>query len=231
MINGLTIALIIPALNEEKSIAYVLKEIPAQIDQIIVVDNGSSDNTARIAQNLGARVVNEHRRGYGSACLTGIKAAKNYDIIAFMDADYSDYPEDIINVLQPICLHNAEFVVGSRHESDLQKPVLTRLQRVGNHLVCRLMHQFIGFYYTDLGPMRAIVAKQLRQLNMSDQDYGWTIEMQIKAVHHGLKIREIPVRYRARIGKSKISGTIKGSLLAGYKILIWTFRSRMFHIN
>ncbi len=227
MINGHTIALIIPALNEEKSISYVLKDIPEQVDQVIVVDNGSTDATAQIAKQLGARVIVEQQRGYGSACQSGIKVATDFDIVAFMDADYSDYPADILKVLTPICQNKAEFVIGSRYESDQRKQVMTLAQRAGNRFVCLLLHKLIGYCYTDLGPMRAIQSKRLKQLNMTDQDYGWTIEMQIKAIHHRLKIREIPVRYRPRIGESKISGTLKGSVLAGYKILFWTARSRI----
>ena len=229
MINGFSVLLIIPALNEEKSIRSVLADIPVQIDKVIVVDNGSTDDTGFFARDSGAKVVRENHRGYGSACLAGIEYGDQYNIVAFMDADYSDYPSDLVKILSPICQSEADFVIGSRCESDRLNPVMTRVQRLGNRLVCRLMCEFIGYRYTDLGPMRAIRSESLRKLNMADKDYGWTIEMQIKAVRHGMKIKEVPVRYRARIGQSKISGTIKGSIFAGYKILLWTFRSWTIH--
>ena len=229
MINGFSILLIIPALNEEKSIRSVLDDVPAEVDKVIVVDNGSTDDTGFIAKDSGAKVVRESHRGYGAACLAGIQYSDQYDIVAFMDADYSDYPSDLVTVLLPLCRKQADFVIGSRSESDRLNPVMTHVQRFGNRLVCRLMYEFIGYCYTDLGPMRAIRSDSLRKLNMTDKDYGWTIEMQIKAVRYEMRIKEVPVRYRARIGQSKISGTIKGSILAGYKILLWTFRSWTIH--
>lgn len=215
------IAVIIPALNEEKAIGYVLAELPNElIYQIIVVDNGSNDLTAEIAHRAGAEVVFEPKRGYGAACLRGLSLIKTeVEIIVFLDGDYSDYPEDLSLLISPILNNSADMVIGSRALGERQTGSLTPQQVFGNWLATRLIKLFWGFDYSDLGPFRAIRAKSLQQLQMQDHNFGWTVEMQIKALKHSLKIKEVPVRYRKRLGKSKISGTLSGTIKAGAKIL------------
>ncbi|MGH1350043.1 MAG: glycosyltransferase family 2 protein [Methyloligellaceae bacterium] len=213
------ISVIIPALNEEKAIKNVLADIPDWVDDVIVVDNGSTDETARVASSNGARVIHEPRRGYGQACLTGIQELKNCDIVVFLDGDYSDYPNEMHLIVDPILNGAADLVLGSRTAGKAQKGALTLQQQVGNNLACFLMRLLWKTKYTDLGPFRAIKHGRLMALAMSDKGYGWTIEMQIKAALHNLKIMETPVNYRARIGVSKISGTLTGSVSAGFKIL------------
>jgi glycosyltransferase involved in cell wall biosynthesis len=217
--------IIIPALNEESAIAQVLKEIPPGIiEQVIVVDNGSTDRTSEIAAQSGAQVVREPQRGYGSACLAGIRAlSSDIEIVVFMDGDHSDHPEQLPNLLNPILDGQADFVLGTRSTDPGSAAALTAFQRWGNHLATSLMRRFWGYKYTDLGPFRAIGRDSLELLSMSDPDFGWTVEMQIKAAIMGLRILELPVSYRARIGKSKVSGTFKGSILAGAKILFTIF--------
>jgi glycosyltransferase involved in cell wall biosynthesis len=213
------IAVIIPALNEEKAIGKVLAELPT-IYQTIVVDNGSSDLTSAIAKQFGAEVVFEPKRGYGKACLSGLELVKaEVEIIVFLDGDYSDYPEDLHLVVNPIIFDNMDLVVGSRVLGNKEKGALTPQQIFGNWLATRLIKLFWGFNYSDLGPFRAIKASKLKALQMSDLNFGWTVEMQIKALKHQLKIKEVPVRYKQRLGKSKISGTLSGSIKAGAKIL------------
>ncbi len=224
------IAVIIPALNEEQSIGKVISAVPQWVDQIIVVDNGSTDCTARAAEDHGARVVHEPRRGYGSACLKGMECLDEPDIVVFLDGDFSDHPDEMGLIVDPIVRGEADMVLGSRVLGPLQPGALTPQARFGNLLACSLMRLLWGVKYTDLGPFRAIRYSALRQLRMRDTDYGWTIEMQIKAAIQGLQIQEAPVSYRKRIGKSKISGTIKGAIAAGTTILgtIFLFAIRAF---
>ena len=189
---------------------------------MIVADNGSTDGTARAAGELGARVVSEPRRGYGYACLAGIAILPaDAEIVVFMDGDYSDYPVELNDLVSAMSQHQADLVIGSRVLGEHEKGSLTPQQRFGNWLATRLIRWLYGFSYTDLGPFRAIRAEALRQLRMQDPTYGWTVEMQIKALQHRMKVVEIPVRYRKRIGKSKVSGTISGSVKAG-AIILWT---------
>ncbi len=214
------IAVIIPALNEELALPRVINDIPDCVDRIIVVDNNSQDNTAAVARSAGAVVLSEPVRGYGAACLRGLTAVEDSDIIVFIDGDYSDFPSEMINLIEPITDDDFDFVIGSRILGHQHSGALTPQQKIGNALACKLMQLFWKAEYTDLGPFRAIKSQALSRLNMSDRSYGWTIEMQIKAVLHGLKIKEVPVSYRSRIGTSKISGTFKGTLLASFKILL-----------
>ena len=217
-----TVGVIIPALNEEQSIGRVLADIPAGLaDTVVVVDNGSTDRTAAVAAAAGATVVSESRRGYGQACLTGMAAlaAADVDVVVFLDGDYSDYPEEMGSLVEPIIRGDADFVVGSRVRGERQQGALLPQARFGNALATWLIHLLYGVEYTDLGPFRAIRNEALERLQMADRDFGWTVEMQAKAARRRLRVTEIPVRYRKRIGTSKISGTVKGSILAGYKIL------------
>lgn len=224
MINGQHISVIIPVLNEELSITSVIRDIPEQVDRILVVDNGSIDKTRERSLAADAEVICEIRKGYGSACLAGIKAAGPTDIIAFIDGDYSDYPEDLKSVLEPVAEGYSDLAVGCREFLSEGKPVIPRHQMWGNRIGCFLIGILHGVHYRDLGPMRAIQRSSLEKLDMQDKDFGWTTEMQIKAFRMGLRVQEIPVRYRQRTGQSKISGTVKGSIMAGYKILYWTLR-------
>ena len=220
------ISVIIPALNEESSVPLVLNELPKDLlYEIIVVDNGSTDATARKAEENGARVVTEPRRGYGSACLKGIAELNDPNIVVFLDADYSDYPEEIIKLVEPIVAGNADFVLGSRMILEESRQTLLPQARYGNRLAVFLMCLFFGGYrFTDLGPFRAIRYDSLQAIGMCDTNYGWTVEMQIKALKHNLKILEVPVKYRMRVGVSKITGTIAGTIGAGTKIIYTIFR-------
>lgn len=224
--NRPRVSVIIPALNEEKSIGSVLNAIPRRlVGEIIVVDNGSTDRTAEIARHCGARVVLQPERGYGAACLAGIaEVAPDCEIVAFVDADFSDFPEDLEKLLQPLHENTAEMVIGTRTATKASRLALTPQQRYGNWLATTLVRAFFGHRYTDLGPFRAIRRDALERLGMIDRNYGWTIEMQIKAVRQKLRISEVPVRYRIRIGRSKISGTVKGTILAGAKIIFTIFK-------
>lgn len=214
------ISVIIPALNEMQSIGFVIGDIPRDLaTDIIVVDNGSTDATAEVARQTGARVVAERQRGYGAACLAGIAAAAQPDIIAFLDGDYSDYPEELRQLVAPILAGKADLVIGSRMAGSDARRILPPQAYWGNRLATFLLRLLYGYRFTDLGPFRAIRAESLKALAMCDRNFGWTIEMQIKAVQRGLRIREIPVNYRTRIGASKISGTLTGSIQAGLKIL------------
>ena len=219
MIENKKICVIIPALDEEGAIGKVIHDIPDWIDNITVVDNGSTDRTMEVAAKHGAQVLHEPRQGYGQACLTGISALKNCDIVVFIDGDYSDYPQEMSNLLRPILDDKADMVIGSRALGQSEKGSLTIVQRFGNKLACSLIKLFWNVTYTDLGPFRAIRYSSLLQLEMADTNYGWTIEMQIKAALKKLRTTEVAVSYRARIGTSKISGTIAGSVKAGTKIL------------
>jgi glycosyltransferase involved in cell wall biosynthesis len=218
----LPVAVIIPAVNEELSIGNVLTDIPSHVRYVIVADNGSTDGTARAAGELGARVVSEPRRGYGYACLAGLASLPaDVEIVVFMDGDYSDYPSELNHLVDAMSQHQADLVIGSRVLGERERGSLTPQQRFGNWLATRLIRCLYGFSYTDLGPFRAIRADALRRLKMRDPTYGWTVEMQVKALQHRMKVIEIPVRYRRRIGKSKVSGTLSGSVKAGATIL-WT---------
>jgi glycosyltransferase involved in cell wall biosynthesis len=218
------ISVIIPALNEEDSIGLVIRDIPKDLaDEIIVVDNGSTDNTVVVAQRAGARIIRERHRGYGAACLKGIASARKPDIIVFLDGDYSDYPEEMVCIVAPIVQGRAELVIGSRISGGDAKSVLPPLAYWGNILATRLIRILYGRRFTDLGPFRAIRFSALQKLNMQDRNFGWTIEMQVKAVKQKLSIAELPVRYRPRIGTSKVSGTFSGSIKAGMKILYTIF--------
>ena len=221
------IYVIIPALNEEEAIAKVIADIPKTVTEVVVIDNGSTDRTSEAARKAGATVLNESREGYGYACLKGITYLKdqqqNGDIIVFLDGDYSDYPEELIALVTPIEQGDYDLVIGTRNNPLLQKGALTLQQRFGNAIATRLMALLYGGKYTDLGPFRAISFDALDQLNMQDKTYGWTVEMQLKALKHRLRYTEVPVNYRPRIGESKVSGTLKGTIMAGYKILGWIF--------
>ena len=221
------IYVIIPALNEEEAIAKVVADLPEAVTEVVVIDNGSTDRTSEVARKAGATVLKESRAGYGYACLKGIAYLKNKqqdgDIIVFLDGDYSDYPEELTSLVAPIEKGNYELVIGTRNNPLLQKGALTPQQRFGNALATRLMALFYGGKYTDLGPFRAIRFDALDQLKMQDKTYGWTVEMQLKALKHQLRYTEVPINYRPRIGESKVSGTIKGTIMAGYKILGWIF--------
>jgi len=223
------IALVIPALNEELALATVLDELPrAMFAQVIVVDNGSTDGTAALARARGARVVSEPRRGYGRACLAGLAALDGAaDIVVFMDADASDVPAEAPALLEPILRGEADLIIGSRRLGRAAPAALAWHQRWGNRLVVGLIRLLFGFRYTDLGPFRAIRRASLAQLAMRDTNFGWTAEMQVKAVRRGLRVREVPVSYRPRLGQSKISGTVSGSLRAGIKILWTVLRLRL----
>ena len=214
------IAVIMPALDEAASITAVLARIPRWVDDIVVVDNGSVDDTAAKAMASGARVVNESTRGYGAALQAGIRSVVDVDIVVFMDADESDCPEEMAGLVDPIVTGDIDLTIGSRTLGLAEPGSLTLTQRLGNRIACLLMRAFWGVRYTDLGPFRAIRYQQLMALELKDADFGWTIEMQIQAKRRGLRVIEIPVSYRRRRrGKSKISGSWWGSINAGFKIL------------
>jgi glycosyltransferase involved in cell wall biosynthesis len=218
------VAIVIPALNEAKSIGSVIAHIPPKFRNIVIVaDNGSTDGTADAARNAGAHVTFASRRGYGSACLAGIKYAKSFkpEIVVFLDADFSDFPEDMENLVRALDEKELDLVIGSRTLGMAESGALLPQARFGNWLATRLMYLRYGFLFSDLGPFRAIRISALEKLEMRDKDFGWTVEMQIKALREGLRVGEVPVRYRKRIGVSKITGTVKGTLSAGIKIL-WT---------
>lgn len=213
------IAVVIPAQNEADAIGKVLGDIPSWVDQVIVADNGSTDATAEIARTAGAEVVSEPQPGYGAACLKGIAAARDVDIIVFLDGDYSDHPDEMAQLVDPIAAGEADMVIGSRVTGTREAGSLTPQQRFGNGLATTLIRMIWGHRYTDLGPFRAINATSLESLRMADRNFGWTVEMQIRAIEEGLHIHEVPVSYRCRIGTSKVSGTVHGTVMAGYKIL------------
>lgn len=219
---------IIPALNESAAISKVIGDIPDFVQEIIVVDNGSTDTTAEMAKNAGATVLHESKKGYGHACLKGLDYLKNLDkktdIVVFLDGDYSDYPEQMSDVIAPITDNNMDFVLGSRKKNLSEKGAMQPQQRFGNWLATRLMTLFFNSKFTDLGPFRAIKYEVLDSLDMRDQTYGWTVEMQLKILKQKFTYCEIPVKYRNRIGVSKVSGTLKGTIFAGVKILSWIFK-------
>ncbi len=217
------VVVIIPAYNEEASIGLVLRDLPRDlVAEIIVVDNNSTDDTAARARAAGATVVSERRQGYGYACLAGLAYARQLepDVVVFLDADYSDHPEELPRLLQPI-RDGYDLVIGSRMLGGAEPGALLPQARWGNRLAVFLIRLLFGFRYTDLGPFRAVTWAALERLRMQDRTFGWTVEMQVKALKLGLKVTEVPVRYRARIGVSKITGTLSGTVKAGYKIL-WT---------
>lgn len=220
---------IIPAFNEALSIGEVISQIPPEIvSQVIVVNNASTDETAKVAQDKGATVLDEPRRGYGFACLRGIEHASKQtplpDIVVFLDGDLSDYPGEMATLVEPIANDRADLVIGSRVLGERSKGSMTVQQIFGNWLATKLMKLFFDADFTDLGPFRAVRFSSLMDLKMQDKTYGWTVEMQVKAAKRKLRCMEVPVRYRKRIGVSKISGTVKGTVMAGYKILFTIFR-------
>ena len=222
------IKVIIPAYNEADSIAHVINELPKSVSEVIVVNNNSSDNTVKNAETAGATVITELRKGYGYACLKGLEyiasKSKQPDIIVFIDGDYSDYPEELDNVVAPILEDDIDFVVGARRKNLREEGSMTPQQVFGNWLATFLMRLFFGAKFTDLGPFRAIKYDKLKELNMEDKTYGWTVEMQLKILKKKMTYTEVPVRYKRRIGISKVSGTVKGSIFAGIKILGWIFK-------
>lgn len=222
-----TIGAVIPALDEERAIGRVLDALPDWVDEVIVVDNGSRDATAAIARGRGARVVAEPARGYGAACLAGIAALDGAEVVVFLDADFSDHAEEMDRLVDPIVAGEADLVIGSRVLGHSEPGALTAQQRIGNRVACALMRAFWGARYTDLGPFRAIRRDALARLAMRDRDFGWTVEMQIEAVRLGLRVREAPVSYRRRVGVSKISGTLSGTLRAGLKIVYVILRAAL----
>lgn len=217
--GGLSIGIVIPAHNEAAALPNVLLAIPPWVTEVIVVDTASTDGTPEVAHRLGARVVAEPRRGYGRACLAGIAAlSPQVDTVLFMDADAADRPEDIARLLAPIAAGEAELVIGAR-TLNVEPGALTPQQRFGNALACLLIRLFWGVRHTDLGPFRVIRRDALARLEMRDETWGWTVEMQVRAARIGLRVQEVPVGYRRRIGQSKISGTLSGTIRAGCKIL------------
>ncbi|WP_282113202.1 glycosyltransferase family 2 protein [Maribacter stanieri] len=222
------IKVIIPAFNEADSIAHVINEIPKTVSEVIVVNNNSTDDTVKNAEKAGATVLSETRKGYGYACLKGLDyiaaKSKQPDIIVFIDGDYSDYPEELDKIVAPILENNIDFVVGARTKSLREEGSMTPQQVFGNWLATFLMSLFFGAKFTDLGPFRAIKYEKLKELNMEDKTYGWTVEMQLKVLKKKMTYTEVPVRYKRRIGISKVSGTVKGSIFAGIKILGWIFK-------
>ena len=222
------IKVIIPAFNEADSIANVVNDVPAIVDEIIVVSNNSTDDTEKNAEQAGATVLKEERKGYGYACLKGMdyisKLQDQPDIIVFLDGDYSDYPEELTKIVQPIIEDDIDFVVGARVKSLREPGSMTLPQIFGNWLATFLMKLFFRSSFTDLGPFRAIKYNRLLELNMEDKTYGWTVEMQLKVLKKKMTYKEIAVNYRNRIGVSKVSGTIKGAIFAGIKILTWIFK-------
>lgn len=228
-LNNVSIKVIIPAFNEEKSIGKVIADIPAVVEEVIVANNASTDRTAEVARNAGAMVVDQPIPGYGNACLKGMEYVKEQaiqpDIIVFIDGDYSDYPEQLTEVIAPIIDNNAELVIGSRALGDRASGSMTFPQIFGNWLATTLMRWIYGAKFTDLGPFRAIRWESLKALDMQDKTYGWTVEMQVKAAKQKLRFTEVPVNYKKRIGVSKVSGTLKGTVMAGYKILWTIFKS------
>ena len=224
------IKVIIPAFNEEASIGKVISEIPDLVSEIIVVNNNSSDQTETVAKMAGATVLREPQKGYGYACLKGLEYIASQeikpDIVVFLDGDYSDYPQDLHKIVAPIINNNnnMDLVIGSRVKRWREKGSMTFPQVFGNWLATSLMKLFFNAKFTDLGPFRAIKYKKLLSLQMQDKTYGWTVEMQLKAIKQKLTYIEVPVHYKNRIGTSKVSGTVKGAIFAGIKILGWIFK-------
>ena len=222
------IKVIIPAYNEADSITHVINDIPEIVEEVIVVSNNSNDNTEINAKNAGATVLTEPNRGYGFACLKGMTYVAEQkelpDIIVFLDGDYSDYPEELTKIVKPIIEDNIDFVIGARDKKLREDGSMTGPQVFGNWLATTLMRIMFRSTFTDLGPFRAIKYNSLLDLKMEDKTYGWTVEMQLKALKQKLSYVEVPVNYRNRIGVSKVSGTVKGAIFAGVKILTWIFK-------
>ncbi|MDN3724825.1 glycosyltransferase family 2 protein [Aequorivita sp. SDUM287046] len=224
------IKVIIPAYNEEASIGKVIADIPDVVSEIIVVNNNSTDTTATVAKQAGATVLFQPKPGYGNACLKGMEYISHLDsaqrpaIVVFLDGDYSDYPSELTKIIAPILNENIDFVVGSRVKELRETGAMTFPQRFGNSLATKLMKLFFNSKFTDLGPFRAIKYEKLLDLNMEDKTYGWTVEMQLKVLKKKYSYTEVAVNYRNRIGISKVSGTVKGAIFAGVKILTWIFK-------
>lgn len=217
------VSVVIPVFNERESLPLVIRDVPRPlVSEIVVVDNGSTDGTGLVARDLPVRIVREERRGYGSACLAGVAALEVSppDVLVFLDGDYSDHPEELPRLLDAV-RNGADLVIGSRALGQREKGALLPQARFGNLLACFLIRLLYGHRYTDLGPFRAIRWEAYGRLGMADTDFGWTVEMQVKALERGLNVAEVPVSYRRRVGVSKITGTLSGTLRAGYKIL-WT---------
>jgi glycosyltransferase involved in cell wall biosynthesis len=229
--NKPRIVVVIPAYNEEKSIVKVLQDMPMDwVDEVVVVDNNSTDETYEVAKQNGATVLKESFQGYGSACLKGIAyyQAQNPQpgILVFMDADYSDHPEELPSLIQPIFDKDIDMVIGSRALGNREKGSMTIPQIIGNKIASILLRLIYKVHFTDLGPFRAVKFDALMEIQMCDKTYGWTVEMQLKAAKLKMKTCEVPVTYRRRIGVSKVSGTMKGAIMAGYKIIATIFKYR-----
>jgi glycosyltransferase involved in cell wall biosynthesis len=221
------IAVVIPVFNEQEAIQNVLSDIPRRLDaDVVVVDNGSTDRTVDLARQMGARIVHEHRRGYGWACLAGIDALETPDIVVFLDGDYSDHPDEMTLLVEPIVEGHADLVIGSRTLGTREAGALLPQARFGNWLATWLIRRLFGANFTDLGPFRALTYPALVKLDMQDKTFGWTVEMQVKAARMDFRFLEVPVSYRRRIGVSKITGTISGTIRAGWKILYTIFKYR-----
>lgn len=222
------IKVIIPAYNEEKAIGYVIQDIPSSVSEVIVISNNSTDDTIQVAKNAGATVLSESRKGYGYACLKGMEYIAQLetkpDIIVFLDGDYSDYPQELTQIIAPIIKDDIDFVIGARVARFREKQSMTPQQVFGNWLATTLMKSFFNATFTDLGPFRAIKYEKLVALNMQDKTYGWTVEMQLKVLKQKMSYVEIPVHYKNRIGISKVSGTVKGTIMSGIKIIGWIFK-------
>jgi glycosyltransferase involved in cell wall biosynthesis len=219
------IKVIIPAFNEQEAISFVILEIPSIVNEIIVVSNNSTDFTEEVARIAGATVLSENRKGYGYACLKGMEyiatLSEKPDIVVFLDGDYSDYPEELTKLIEPILKSNIDFVIGARVQKLREFGAMTPQQIFGNWLATFLMTVFFKAKFTDLGPFRAIKHNKLLALQMQDKTYGWTVEMQLKVLKQKMSYVEIPVKYKNRIGVSKVSGTVKGTIMAGIKIIGW----------
>ena len=222
---------IIPAFNEEEAVGHVVRDIPTElVREVVVVNNASSDRTRQRAEEAGATVLDQPLRGYGNACLMGIAHLRDKerrpDVVVFLDGDHSDHPEELPRLLAPIAEDQADLVIGSRALGTRERGSMTPQQVFGNRLACTLMRWLYGVHYTDLGPFRAIRWEALERLGMQDRNYGWTVEMQVKAARQRLPYAEVPVDYRRRIGFSKVSGTLKGTIMAGYKIIATILKYR-----
>ena len=227
----MVVDVIIPAFNEEEAVGHVVRDIPTElVREVVVVNNASSDRTRQRAEEAGATVLDQPLRGYGNACLMGIAHLRDKerrpDVVVFLDGDHSDHPEELPRLLAPIAEGQADLVIGSRALGTRERGSMTPQQVFGNRLACTLMRWLYGVHYTDLGPFRAIRWEALERLGMQDRNYGWTVEMQVKAARQRLPYAEVPVDYRRRIGFSKVSGTVKGTIMAGYKIIATIFKYR-----
>ncbi len=227
-----TVGVIIPAFNEELSIGLVIGAIPGNLVQtVLVCNNGSTDGTETAARKAGAVVIDAPLKGYGNACLAGIawfeRQAMKPDIVVFLDGDYSDYPEEMPALIRPIVEEGMDMVIGSRVLGNREEGALLPHQAFGNRLAVHLLEWLYGYWFTDLGPFRAIRFDRLLDLKMKDRNFGWTVEMQVKAAKRGLRCKEVPVSYRKRVGTSKVSGTLRGSVMAGYKIITTILREKL----